>query len=543
MHAIKGGWVGQTFALAKCNDSGGRKSRVRRSKEERKAMVESFIKKYQKSNNGSFPSLNLTHKEVGGSFYTVREIVREIIQENRVLGPAKISPDEQQNNDIFFEQYPLGSISLEPQTHLASSNEINIAHIVPSHHQSAREEVLNSTMQSPGTEYQQFENEQFVNGNSPTIERIEESDESFETHVPNYQQGNHHSACEEQVLNSTMQSPGITYQQFENEQFVDGNSTTVVRIEESDESFVTHVPSYQQGKSEEHNLYANGKFPEPEYQSSENGQNSTSQAVEEMEESDEPIDTESEVRESLDGEEIEAKELETSKPRMTHPIADVVVETFPLRPVSNAINGWNGKSGEPQDASGTLKEKDTQTMKLEARNSKPNEMNFVEDSYGLIDEKATANQAGTLLEQNSGLMDEKATIDIGDSSLESPTCPSIKGSIVVDSNDGTNLEVKDASPSRIMPVNTPKSISAETLNSTSNISSHGHSISEEAILIKNKLDIQHGGSSQGGSSVTFDRINLESWEGKSVKSLGPETNPLLALFKAFVAAFVKFWSE
>lgn len=45
MHAIKGGWVGQTFALAKSNESEGKKTRIRRSKEERKAMVESFIKK------------------------------------------------------------------------------------------------------------------------------------------------------------------------------------------------------------------------------------------------------------------------------------------------------------------------------------------------------------------------------------------------------------------------------------------------------------------------------------------------------------------
>lgn len=45
MHGTKVGWVGQTFALAKSNDSGGRKSRIRRSKEERKSMVESFIKK------------------------------------------------------------------------------------------------------------------------------------------------------------------------------------------------------------------------------------------------------------------------------------------------------------------------------------------------------------------------------------------------------------------------------------------------------------------------------------------------------------------
>lgn len=45
MYTMKGGWVGQTFALARGNESEGRKSRIRRSKEERKAMVESFIKK------------------------------------------------------------------------------------------------------------------------------------------------------------------------------------------------------------------------------------------------------------------------------------------------------------------------------------------------------------------------------------------------------------------------------------------------------------------------------------------------------------------
>lgn len=45
MHVTKGGWVGQTFALAVNDDSRGRKSRTRRSKEERKEMVESFITK------------------------------------------------------------------------------------------------------------------------------------------------------------------------------------------------------------------------------------------------------------------------------------------------------------------------------------------------------------------------------------------------------------------------------------------------------------------------------------------------------------------
>ncbi|CAL4898949.1 unnamed protein product [Urochloa decumbens] len=65
-----------------------RPPRVRKSKEERREMVESFINSYRVANGGKFPSVNLTHKEVGGSYYIVREIVRDVIQENRVLGPG-----------------------------------------------------------------------------------------------------------------------------------------------------------------------------------------------------------------------------------------------------------------------------------------------------------------------------------------------------------------------------------------------------------------------------------------------------------------------
>lgn len=45
MQAVKVSWVNQTFALAKSNDSRGKKSRNRKSKEERKTMVETFIKR------------------------------------------------------------------------------------------------------------------------------------------------------------------------------------------------------------------------------------------------------------------------------------------------------------------------------------------------------------------------------------------------------------------------------------------------------------------------------------------------------------------
>ncbi|KAM0913023.1 hypothetical protein ACQ4PT_012400 [Festuca glaucescens] len=78
-----------------------KKPRVRKTKEERREMVESFVNTYRVSNSGKFPSVNLTHKEVGGSYYIVREIVRDIIQENRVLGPGGLNA-----KTLSFEDCP-----------------------------------------------------------------------------------------------------------------------------------------------------------------------------------------------------------------------------------------------------------------------------------------------------------------------------------------------------------------------------------------------------------------------------------------------------
>uniref|UniRef100_A0A5B6YTX9 AT3G52170-like helix-turn-helix domain-containing protein n=1 Tax=Davidia involucrata TaxID=16924 RepID=A0A5B6YTX9_DAVIN len=432
MQVIKGAWIGQTFALAKSNDSGGRKSRIRRSKEERKAMVESFIKKYQKSNNGNFPSLNLTHKEVGGSFYTVREIVREIIQENRVLGPSKLTSEEQ-NTDRFLEQYPLGSISIEPQIHLSSINESHIVtHILPksNHHQGTNEElVLNSSWQCPESELQRFDDGQIINGNS--------------------------------------------------------------------------------------------------------------QAVENDEEYNETISVELQARESLEVEKNVAEELEASKDKKTHIAADVIAETFPLRSVSKITYVSDGKSSELRPLTGILEENETEKVKLEASNNKSalHRTDFVEKSSGLLDEKAEANLARPLLERNSGLVDDKAGKNLGEPSLESSNGSTTKEGMVLDINDGKDTEGKDALPAAIKPMNTPNEIHPKNLNRTDTCSWCEQSISKEAIAIRNNPDVQHGGSSQKGSNPTLDRINLESWEAKSDKSAGPETNPLLA----FVAVFVKFW--
>lgn len=104
--------------------------------------------RYQNSNNGNFPSLNLTHKEVGGSFYTVREIVREIIQENRVLAPPKVSPEEHGLSE-FLEKHPLGSISMEPVIDLSVSDRGDVlTHIAPNENQFSSVENVSTSNES-----------------------------------------------------------------------------------------------------------------------------------------------------------------------------------------------------------------------------------------------------------------------------------------------------------------------------------------------------------------------------------------------------------
>lgn len=76
----------------------------------------SILFSYRISNDGKFPSVNLTHKEVGGSYYIVREIVRDIIQENKILGPGGLN-----SKTLSFEDCP-DSLELSIRQELDQDN-------------------------------------------------------------------------------------------------------------------------------------------------------------------------------------------------------------------------------------------------------------------------------------------------------------------------------------------------------------------------------------------------------------------------------------
>ncbi|MCD7450073.1 hypothetical protein HAX54_003491 [Datura stramonium] len=71
---------GKSFAATVPSDSAADKRKPKKlSKEERRAMAEAFVNKYRAMNGGKFPPVKATMKEVGGSYYTVKKIVEEML--------------------------------------------------------------------------------------------------------------------------------------------------------------------------------------------------------------------------------------------------------------------------------------------------------------------------------------------------------------------------------------------------------------------------------------------------------------------------------
>ncbi|XP_020547275.1 uncharacterized protein LOC105180232 [Sesamum indicum] len=479
MHAIRGGWVGQAFAFASSNDSGGKKSRIRRSKEERKVMVESFINKYQKSNDGNFPSLNLTHKEVGGSFYTVREIVREIIQENRVLALPKVFLEEH-NHSGFPEQRPLESVSVEPQNDLSVSDKLHIATaIVPG----ITSEQFSSApgLQFLGRDVRELHHEQVVNGLS-TAETGKESERASHP-VPQ-------SKCDE----------------FEIEKIVNGGEGLEGNIE-SDKLLITNsAPIYHQDNKNESALQSSQKTYAVWSRRSTDEQylNTNDRMVDKTKESRLQTYTESVDMEMLDAERDGVKELEVLQQVTSHMSTNFVVETFPLRPVSRTILDLDGDSGKCR-GSGTL----------EDRANKHNKTTFSKSNSGLVNEKDEERLLDSTLELKDKYRDKKSF----ENSKLSPTF----STTVLDAGN-----VKD-----------PES----EISLSDEIKSAERLISEDSNLVSTKSSSPDETGLKKRSNPVLDRLNLETSEDATKKSATPESNPLLTFVKAFISAFIKLWTE
>ncbi|XP_061950887.1 uncharacterized protein LOC133673956 isoform X2 [Populus nigra] len=60
------------------------KSQKRVSKDDRRAMVESYVNKYRETHAGKFPSISDARKQVGGNYYFIRKIVQELEYKSKI---------------------------------------------------------------------------------------------------------------------------------------------------------------------------------------------------------------------------------------------------------------------------------------------------------------------------------------------------------------------------------------------------------------------------------------------------------------------------
>ncbi|KAL1295022.1 hypothetical protein AAHE18_19G181700 [Arachis hypogaea] len=392
---------------------------------------------YQESNNGNFPSLNLTHKEVGGSFYTVREIVRDIIQENRVLGPAKFALQEL-TSDHFYELNPLGSIATDPQSVLAASS--SKVHLEESNIIDTTDKKLCASDEyHTRAEHREVDNGQVINVsqvdiiNKETIESTVVSDGS-------------HGGFEHQVVDKNHITEGSQVDEADN----GVGESTVVSGEPYDGA--------------EHQIVDKEKV--------------------------------------INGSQV-----------------DMTKKGFKVL-------------GELRDSSNSP-ENNIEVLELEGH-QEGSELNGIETpkTTSLVDEKIEDGVKNHLL--NNTVQDE---------------VKSLGGTLVESTEQSTHQETF----SRESEVCTEPQVQVSHHNTTSEAINQNQlvdgakksQLSEEGLQKVNKLKVdgEIAGNSQGRSNTTLDRINLESWDGTPKNSAKQETNPLVAIFKAIVDAFVKLWSE
>ncbi|KAK7391496.1 hypothetical protein VNO78_19912 [Psophocarpus tetragonolobus] len=497
MHSVKGGW-GQTFALAKHNESEGKKTRIRRSKEERKAMVESFIKKYQESNNGNFPSLNLTHKEVGGSFYTVREIVRDIIQENRVLGPAKFTLEEL-NTDKFFEQNPLGSIARDPQPFLVAST-------VENHCEPDKLQDTNSrTISVSGGSYTEAVHQVVDKGHVTSVGQVD---------VTNIK-----------TIEATVVLDGC-YTGAEHPMVDKGHTMNASHVDVTAyESVEAAVVSDECCAGSESIIVDKGRVLNG-YQVNMVHNES---AIPEMQVGDPSV-----VKQNV---EQELVAVPTPIAKVTAMTEDLVVETLPLSSFSRTTDGITSQGG-MRDSSNSP-ENYIKTVELKQEGEK-SELNSIKPSknLNLLDKKIEDAPENQILKNVSNTGLDKGG-NVGEM-LEESSNHSICKEHFDDHEfeDHTGPELRLSHQSQMIEA-------AKTSTQTNNLSKTCKPSEKDGALLKadkHRVDGQLGDYSQSRSNTTMDRINLESWDGTAKNSTKQEPNPLLAVWKVFVDAFVKFWS-
>ncbi|KAI9088283.1 hypothetical protein K1719_030004 [Acacia pycnantha] len=230
----------------------------------------------------------------------------------------------------------------------------------------------------------------------------------------------------------------------------------------------------------------------------------SSQVDETNKESVEASTPDFQVSESLATPEDVTQNLAMPKTNLSHVTVDVIVETFPLRSVTSSAIGIES-SGEFRGIT----------------NSPENETKF---GLAYRQEKFVDDLGNTSASGN----DEEDGKHVGHIYVKSTIQAALEEHVAQDNEICADVHIKAPDQSNIL--------TAEVIEQSQTISGAKDDLNER------RVNGQLSGNSQK-INPTLERINLESWDGKPKISTKQEINPILAVLRAFIDAFVKFWSE
>lgn len=276
---------------------------------------------------------------------------------------------EEHTSDQFLEEDPLGSVTFDPQTHLFAS--LNENHHEPNDLQDASEKMLSG--QYSGAECEMFDNGDALNGNGVNV-RNKESVEGLgngnlingslvdETNKESIEAfGNGNLANGSQVDETNKESVEV----FGNENLINGNLVD----ETNKESVEASSPDFH-------------------------------------------------VHESLAPPENVEQDLATPMANTIPFTADVIVETFPLRPVTSTASRIES-FGEFRDFTNSP-EKEMKILDF-SKGKESSELNSVElkKNSSLFDEKSVNDLDNILVNQNPAFGNKEEEKDVGHTLVES----------------------------------------------------------------------------------------------------------------------------
>ncbi|KAI9175039.1 hypothetical protein LWI28_026471 [Acer negundo] len=119
-------WRGRSYAASVVPSDSLEPQRVRKrvSKEERRALVESYVNKYRAEHNGKFPSASDAIKNVGGCFYVNRMIIKELEYKSKISssnrGTENLSVGPTKKNKVTVD------VGTQNELHILAADDVEI---------------------------------------------------------------------------------------------------------------------------------------------------------------------------------------------------------------------------------------------------------------------------------------------------------------------------------------------------------------------------------------------------------------------------------